>query len=36
MRDLFILLGHLLATIAKFLRPGDARAIVAESVLLNQ
>jgi putative transposase len=36
MRDLFILLGHLLTTIAKLLRPGGARAIVAESVLLKE
>ena len=36
MRDLFVLLGHLLTTIAKLLRPGGARAVAAESVLLKQ
>ncbi|MDP3936537.1 MAG: helix-turn-helix domain-containing protein, partial [Deltaproteobacteria bacterium] len=36
MKHLFILLGHLLTTIARLLRPGGARAIVAESVLLKQ
>jgi putative transposase len=36
MKDLFILLGLLLTTIARLLRPGGARAIVAESVLLKQ
>ena len=36
MRFLFILLGHLLTTIAKLVRPGGGRAIVAESVLLKQ
>jgi hypothetical protein len=36
MSALFILLGHLLTTIARVLRPGGARAIVAESVLLKQ
>ncbi len=36
MKDLFILLGHLLSTIARLLRPGGARAVVAESVLLKQ
>jgi len=36
MRAVFILLGHLLTTIARLLRPGGARAIVAESVLLKQ
>jgi len=36
MKALFILLGHLLTTTARLLRPGGARAIVAESVLLKQ
>jgi putative transposase len=36
MRALFVLLGHLLTTIARMLRPGGARAIVPESVLLKQ
>ncbi len=36
MRPLFILVGHLLATIARLLRAGGARAVVAERVLLKQ
>ena len=36
MGDLFILLGHLLTTIAKLLRPGGARAVAAESALMKQ
>jgi hypothetical protein len=36
MKDLFIVLGFLLTTIARILRPGGARAIVAESLLLKQ
>jgi len=36
MKDLFILLGHLLATIVKLLRPGGARAVVAENALMKQ
>ncbi|MDP3938988.1 MAG: integrase core domain-containing protein [Deltaproteobacteria bacterium] len=36
MRALFILLGHLLTTIARLLGSGGGRAIVAESVLLKQ
>jgi len=36
MGDLFILLGHLLTTVAKLLRPGGARAVTAESVLMKQ
>ena len=35
MRELLILAVHLLATFAKLLRPGDARAIAAESLLLK-
>ena len=33
MRDLLILAIHLLVTVAKFLRPGGARAVAAESLL---
>jgi putative transposase len=36
MRDLLILLAHLLATIAKLLGPGGARAVVADSLLMKQ
>jgi hypothetical protein len=36
MKHLFILPGHLFTTIARLLRPGGARAIVAESILLKQ
>jgi putative transposase len=36
MRDLFILLRHLLTTIAKLLRPGGMRAVAAESAILKQ
>ncbi|MDP3939430.1 MAG: integrase core domain-containing protein [Deltaproteobacteria bacterium] len=36
MKHLFILLGHLLTTIARLLGSGGARAIVAETVLLKQ
>ena len=35
MRDVLILAIHLLVTLAKFLRPGGARRIVAESLLLK-
>jgi hypothetical protein len=35
MRDLVILLIHLIATIAKLLLPGGARSVVAESILLT-
>ena len=35
MVHLLVLAVHLLATIAKLLRPGGVRAVVAESVLLN-
>lgn len=35
MRDLAILLIHLIATIAKLMGPGGARAIVAESLLVK-
>jgi transposase InsO family protein len=36
MRDLFLLAIHLIVTLAKLLRPGGARAVVAESLLLKQ
>ena len=35
MRDLAILFIHLIATIAKLIGPGGARAVVAESLLLK-
>ncbi|RPH53282.1 MAG: hypothetical protein EHM84_04130 [Lysobacterales bacterium] len=35
MRDLVLLLVHLIATVAKLLRSGGARSIVAESLLLK-
>jgi hypothetical protein len=35
MRDLAILFIHLLTTIAKLMRPGGGRAVVAESLLLK-
>ena len=35
MRDLLILAVHLLVTVAKLLRPGGARAVAAESLLLK-
>jgi hypothetical protein len=36
MRDLAILLIHLLTTVATLPRPGGARSLIAESVLLRQ
>ena len=36
MKDLHALLAHLLATIAKLLGPGGAKAIVADSLLMKQ
>ena len=35
MRDLFILVTHLLATVARLMRPGGVRAVAAESLLLK-
>lgn len=35
-RDIALLFIHLLATIARFIRPGGARSVVAESLLLKQ
>ena len=36
MREVLILLVHLLVTIARLLRPGGVRAVAAESLLLKQ
>jgi putative transposase len=36
MRDLLLLTIHLLVTLAKLLRPGGARAVATESLLLKQ
>ena len=36
MKDLLILLAHLLTTIAKLLGPGGVRAVVADSLLMKQ
>jgi hypothetical protein len=35
MKDLLVLLAQLLTTIAKLLRPGGARAVVADSLLMK-
>jgi len=35
MRELFILVAHPLATLAKLMRPGGVRSVVAESLLLK-
>jgi hypothetical protein len=36
MKDLLVLLAHLLTTIVKLLRPGGARFVVADSMLMKQ
>jgi hypothetical protein len=36
MKDLLLLLRHLLITIAKLLGPGGAKAVVADSLLMQQ
>ena len=36
MMNLFLVFAHLLATIAKLLRPGGAKALVSENLLLKQ
>jgi putative transposase len=36
MKDLLVLLAHLLTTLAKLLGPGGAKAIVADSLLMKQ
>jgi hypothetical protein len=35
MKDLFLLVAHLLSTVLKLMRPGGARSVVAESLLLK-
>jgi hypothetical protein len=35
MRDLAVLLGHLLVTVARLLGPSGARSVVVESVLVK-
>jgi len=36
MKDLLLLLLYLLTTIAKLLRPGGTKAVVAENLLMKQ
>ena len=36
MKDLLVLLAHLLKTLAKLLGPGGAQAIIADSLLIKQ
>ena len=36
MSEFFVLFAHLLVTIAQLLKPGGARAIIAENLLLKQ
>jgi len=36
MKDVIFLLFHLLATVAKLLRPGGGRSVIAENLLLKQ
>jgi hypothetical protein len=36
MKNIFILLAHLLTTAAKLLGPGGAKAIIAETLILKQ
>ena len=36
MKDIFILLVHLLTTVAKLLGPGGTKAVIAENLLLKQ
>jgi len=36
MKDLLLLLAHLLTTVAKLLRPGGVRTVVADSLLMKQ
>ncbi|MHB8623499.1 MAG: hypothetical protein ACYC9J_14230 [Sulfuricaulis sp.] len=35
MKELFILIAHLLTTLVKLAQPGGARAVVAESLVLK-
>ena len=36
MKELLVLLAHLLTTIAKLLGPGGVRAVIADSLLMKQ
>jgi len=36
MKDIAILMVHLLTTVAKLLGPGGAKAVIAENLLLKQ
>ncbi len=36
MKDLVVLLIHLMATLAKLMGPGGAKAVVADSLLMQQ
>ena len=36
MKDLIVLLYHLLTTFAKLMGPGGAKAVVADSLLMKQ
>ncbi|MGD8841841.1 MAG: hypothetical protein PVJ83_00075 [Gammaproteobacteria bacterium] len=36
MKDLLILIAHLLTTIARFLGPDGAKSVVADSLLMKQ
>jgi len=36
MKDIVILMVHLLTTVAKLLGPGGAKAVIAENLLLKQ
>jgi hypothetical protein len=36
MKDLLVIIAHLLATIARLMGPGDAKAVVADSLLMKQ
>lgn len=36
MKELLVLFAHLLATLARFLGPGGAKAVVADSLLMKQ
>jgi hypothetical protein len=35
MKDLFLLVGHLLITAARALRPGGVKAVIAENLMLK-
>jgi hypothetical protein len=36
MKDLLVIIAHLLTTIARLMGPGDAKAVVADSLLMKQ